>query len=57
MSRHTRAISRSIGKLEDIKNNNGDLTLAEKERIDGQIGELVVKSEQLVRASDRPFLF
>ena len=57
VSRHTRAVSRSIGKLENIRNNNSELTNAEKQNIDIQISELVMESERLLRGSDRPYLF
>ena len=57
VSRHTRAVSRSIGKLENIRNNNSELTDAEKQNIDIQISELVMESERLLRGSDRPYLF
>ena len=57
VSRHTRAVSRSIGKLENIRNNSTDLTRAEKQSIDLQISEIVIESEQLLRGSDRPYLF
>ena len=54
--RHTREISRSIGKLEEIKNTSAELSLAEKQQIDTQIAELITESEQLVRVSRRPYL-
>ena len=57
LSRHTRAVSRSIGKLESIRNNSTDLTKDEKQNIDSQISLLVIESEQLLRGSVKPFLF
>ena len=39
------------------KNNNSELTNAEKQNIDIQISELVMESERLLRGSDRPYLF
>ena len=57
LSRHTRAVSRSIGKLESIRNNSTDLTKGEKQNIDTQISLLVIESEQLLRGSVKPFLF
>ena len=44
-------------KTENIRNNNSELTNAEKQNIDIQISELVMESERLLRGSDRPYLF
>ena len=43
--------------MENIRNNNSELTNAEKQNIDIQISELVMESERLLRGSDRPYLF
>ena len=53
--RHTRQISRSIPKLEGIKNTSTKLSNAEKQQLEVQIAELVTESEQLVQASRRLF--
>ena len=57
LSRHTRAVSRSIGKLESIRNNSTDLTKGEKQNIDMQISQIVIESERLLRGSEKPYLF
>ena len=57
LSRHTRAVSQSIGKLENIRNNSTDLTKGEKQNIDTRISQLVIESERLVRGSEKPYLF
>ena len=57
LSRHTRAVSQSIGKLESIRNNSTDLTKGEKQNIDMQISQLVIESERLLRGSEKPYLF
>ncbi len=57
MSRHTRAVSLTIGKLESIRNNSTDLTQGEKQNIDTQISLLVIETERLLRGSEKPFLF
>ncbi|MDD9957490.1 MAG: hypothetical protein OXU66_00985 [Gammaproteobacteria bacterium] len=51
LQRHTREISRSIARLEGIKNTSTELSAGEKQQIDVQIAELVTESEQLVRSS------
>ena len=57
LSRHTRNVSRAIGKLENIRNNSTDLTKGEKQNIDTQISLLVTELERLLRGSAKPFLF
>ncbi|MBM89215.1 MAG: hypothetical protein CMQ41_12640 [Gammaproteobacteria bacterium] len=53
LQRHTRDISSSIAKLEEIKNTSSELSNAEKQQIELQISELVTESEQLVRSTRR----
>ena len=57
LSRHTRNVSRAIGKLENIRNNSTDLTKGEKQNIDTQISLLVTELEPLLRGLAKPFLF
>ncbi|MDG2141526.1 MAG: hypothetical protein P8K27_08510 [Gammaproteobacteria bacterium] len=57
LSRHTREISRSIDKLEEIRNTSSELSLNEKQLIESRIAELVIESEQLVIASRRSYLY
>ena len=57
LSRHTRAVSQSIGKLENIRNKSTDLTKDEEQNIDTRISQLVIESERLVRGSEKPYLF
>ena len=57
LSRHTRNVSRAIGKLENIRNNSTDLTKGEKQNIDTQISLLATELERLLRGSAKPFLF
>ena len=56
LARHTREVSRSISRLEEIKNSSEGLSLSEKRQIENQIVELIRGSEQLVRASRRSYL-
>ena len=55
LARHTRQISRSIEKLEGIRNSSTELSNGEKQQIDVQIAELITESEQLVQVSRRLF--
>ena len=57
LSRHTREISRSIDKLEEIRNTSSELSLNEKQLIESRIAELVIESERLVNASRRSYLY
>ena len=57
LSRHTREISRSIDKLEEIRNTSSELSLNEQHLIESRIAELVIESEQLVIASRRSVLY
>ena len=57
LSRHTREISRSIDKLEEIRKTSSELSLNDKQLIESRIAELVIESEQLVMASRRSYLY
>lgn len=53
MSRHSRAMRRSIEKLQLIKDQGSDLTASEKQALEVQIAHLEVEFDQLIRLSRR----
>lgn len=56
MSRHSRAMQRSIEKLRLIKDQSSDMPASEKQALEVQITQLEVEFDQLVRLSRRQSL-
>lgn len=56
MSRHSRAMRRSIEKLQLIKDQSSDMAASEKQALEGQITQLQVEFDQLIRLSRRQSL-